>query len=129
MTKKIRDFINSVFANTQIRDMTGGRIFEFTTPQGTHEYPFIFWFYISDKAMTTDLQGAGQAWQAEIQITCFSQTPQGADELAHVVYDAFTKAPRTDGILHCYSTQVIPLYIDTDEATQYALRIFINYQL
>lgn len=129
MTNKVRGFINSVFANAQIQERTGGRIFEFSTPQGTHEYPFIFWYYIADKAMTTDLQGAGQAWQAEIQITCFSQTPQSADELARVVYDTFMKAPLTDGILHCYSTQVIPLYIDTDEATQYALRIFINYQL
>lgn len=129
MTQAATDFIAQTFALSRaLQAATQGRIFAFESRQGTHTYPFILWSIVSDRAMTTDLQGAGQPWQAELQVNCYAQSVRAAENLARMVYDAFTTAPRTKDILHVYSTQVIPLYVDEDESIEYALRIFINYQ-
>lgn len=128
--KKLADFVASVLAlDERIQAATRGRVYPFTTKQGTHEYPMIFWHIVTDKTIEDYLYGIGQAWKSEAQIDVFTKDVSASANLAQVVCDAFNSAVLTDGILSSYSNEVVPSYADEDETIHYAVRVFINHTL
>lgn len=128
--KKLADFVASVLASDErIQAATRGRVYPFTTKQGTHEYPIIFWHIVTDKTIDDYLYGIGQAWKSEAQIDVFTKDVSASANLAQVVCDAFNSAVLTDGILSSYSNEVVPSYADEDETIHYAVRVFINHTL
>ena len=128
--KKLAGFVASVLASDErIQAATRGRVYPFTTKQGTHEYPIIFWHIVTDKTIDDDLYGIGQAWKSEVQIDVFTKDVSASANLAQVVCDAFNSAVLTDGILSSYSNEVVPSYADEDETIHYAVRVFINHTL
>lgn len=128
--KKLADFIASVLASDErIQAATQGRVYPFTTKQGTHEYPMIYWSIVTDKTIEDYLHGIGQAWKSEAQIDVFTKDVSASANLAQAVCDAFNSSVLTDGILSSYSNEVVPSYADEDETIHYAVRVFINHTI
>lgn len=128
--KKLADFIASVLANnSEIQQATQGRIYPFTTEQGTHSYPLILWHVVTDKTIDDYLHGIGQAWKAEAQIDVFTRDVSASAKLAQTVCEAFNSAVLTEGILSSYSNETIPSYANEDETIHYAVRVFINHTI
>lgn len=126
----LTDFINATLAGSaQIQAATQGRVFRFTTAQGTHTYPMIWWRIITDSSLGDTLCDVGQAWKAEVQVDVFTKDVSASARLAAIVRDAFNNAVLPEGILDSYSNEVVPAYADEDETIQYAVRVFINHKI
>lgn len=127
---KLIDFIKSVLANNaEIQSYTAGRIFEFSTAQGTHAYPMILWSIISDKTLADYIDAIGEAWKAEVQIDIFTRSVEASAALGNIVLNAFNSAELTEGILSSYTNEYIPSYTDEDETYRYIIRVYINHTL
>lgn len=127
---QVEAFIESVLASSaEIQKTTGGRVFAFTTAQGTHKYPLIWWQTITSEPLAEDLKTVGEAWQDEVQIDVFAGSVAAASKLADTVRKAFNNATLTGGILSSRSNQVIPSYCDEDETIHYAVRVFVNHKI
>lgn len=121
-------FIASTLANNAaVRAAVGDRLYAFTTEQGDHTYPLIWWQIITTQAMALELCGVGQAWQSEVQVDVFARSVEAAASLAETVRDAFNAAQKTEGILSSYSNQVVPSYAEEDDTIHYAVRVVINH--
>lgn len=128
MNKLINFIKKTLNANADIVRATGGRIYAFTTAQGDHTYPLIWWQIITTQVMALELGGVGQAWQSEVQIDVFTRSVEASARLAQTVMNAFNSAVKTDGILSSYSDQVVPAYADEDETIHYAVRVMVNHK-
>ena len=127
---QVEEFIESVLReNAEIRISTGNRIFGFTTPQGTHQYPFIWWQPITSEPISQDLKSVGEAWRDEVQIDVFAGSIDGASRLANTVRKAFNNAPLSAPILSCDAAEIVPSYCDEDESIHYAVRVFVNHKI
>ena len=121
-------FIASTLANNAaVRAAVGDRLYAFTTEQGDHTYPLIWWQIITTQAMALELCGVGQAWQSEVQVDVFARSVEAAASLAETVRDAFNAAQKTEGILSSYSNQVVPSYAEEDDTIHYAVRVVVNH--
>lgn len=121
-------FIASTLANNAVvRAAVGDRLYAFTTEQGDHTYPLIWWQIITTQAMSLELCGVGQAWQSEVQVDVFARSVDAAASLAETVRDAFNAAQKTEGILSSYSNQVVPSYAEEDDTIHYAVRVVVNH--
>lgn len=121
-------FIESTLANNAaVRAAVGDRLYAFTTEQGEHTYPLIWWQIITTQAMALELCGVGQAWQSEVQVDVFARSVEAAASLAETVRDAFNAAQKTEGILSSYSNQVVPSYAEEDDTIHYAVRVVVNH--
>lgn len=121
-------FIASTLANNAVvRAAVGDRLYAFTTEQGDHTYPLIWWQIITTQAMALELCGVGQAWQSEVQVDVFARSVDAAASLAETVRDAFNAAQKTEGILSSYSNQVVPSYAEEDDTIHYAVRVVVNH--
>lgn len=121
-------FIASTLANNAaVRAAVGDRLYAFTTEQGDHTYPLIWWQIITTQAMALELCGVGQAWQSEVQVDVFARSVDAAARLAETVRDAFNAAQKTEGILSSYSNQVVPSYAEEDDTIHYAVRVVVNH--
>ena len=126
----VEDFIESVLAqNAAIQQATGGRMFAFTTEQGTHTYPFIWWQTITSEPIAKDLKTVGEAWRDEVQVDVFAGSVSAASKLADTVRQAFNNATLPDGILSSEADQITPSYCDEDESIHYAVRVFVNHKI
>lgn len=127
---KLIDFIKNVLANNaEIQSYTAGRIFEFSTAQGTHTYPMILWSIISDKTLADYIDAIGEAWKAEVQIDIFTKSVEASAALGNIVLNAFNSAELTEGILSSYTNEYMPSYTDEDETYRYIVRVYINHTL
>lgn len=127
---QVEKFIESVLReNAEIRVATSGRIFAFTTAQGTHQYPFIWWQPITSEPIAEDLKSVGEAWRDEVQVDIFAGSVSAASRLANTVRKAFNNAALSAPILSCESNEVVPSYCDEDETIHYAVRVFVNHKI
>lgn len=127
MTKLLAFIASTLANNAAVRAAVGDRLYAFTTEQGDHTYPLIWWQIITTQAMSLELCGVGQAWQSEVQVDVFARSVEAAASLAETVRDAFNAAQKTEGILSCYSNQVVPAYAEEDETIHYAVRVVVNH--
>lgn len=125
---KLLAFIQSTLSeNSAIRAAVGDRLYPFTTEQGDHTYPLIWWQIVATQNMAMELCGVGQAWQSEVQVDVFARSIEAAARLAETVRDTFNNVQKPDGILSSYSAQVVPAYADEDETIHYAVRVMVNH--
>ena len=127
MTKLLAFVASTLANNAAVRAAVGDRLYAFTTEQGDHTYPLIWWQIITTQAMSLELCGVGQAWQSEVQVDVFARSVDAAASLAETVRDAFNAAQKTDGILSSYSNQIVPSYAEEDETIHYAVRVVVNH--
>lgn len=127
MTKLLAFIASTLANNAAVRAAVGDRLYAFTTEQGDHTYPLIWWQIITTQAMALELCGVGQAWQSEVQVDVFARSVDAAASLAETVRDAFNNAQKTAGILSSYSNQIVPAYADEDETIHYAVRVVVNH--
>ena len=127
---QVEDFIESVLAqDAAIQQATGGRVFAFTTTQGTHTYPFIWWQTITSEPIAEDLKTVGEAWRDEVQVDVFAGSVAAASKLADIVRQAFNNAALPDTTLSIEANQIPPSYCDEDESIHYAVRVFVNHKI
>ena len=127
---QVEEFIESVLReNAEIRVATNGRIFAFTTAQGTHKYPFIWWQPITSEPIAQDLKSVGEAWRDEVQVDVFAGSVKAASRLADLVRKVFNNAPLSAPILSCDAAEIVPSYCDEDESIHYAVRVFVNHKI
>lgn len=127
MTKLLAFVASTLANNAAVRAAVGDRLYAFTTEQGDHTYPLIWWQIITTQAMALELCGVGQAWQSEVQVDVFARSVEAAASLAETVRDAFNAAQKTEGILSSYSNQVVPSYAEEDDTIHYAVRVVVNH--
>lgn len=128
--RSVEQFITAVLSGSQsIQAATRGRVYAFTTAQGVHTYPLIWWHLITAEPTAQDLCSVGEAWQTEAQIDVFCKSVSAAARLAEMVFAAFNTAQLTANILDSRAVEIVPSYANEDATIHYAVRVLINHQL
>lgn len=127
----ISEFINQTLRNNvEIQKATNGRIYEFETEQGVHDYPIIFWKIISDNPISEDLFSTGEAWKCEVQVSVFARSSAISLRLADVVRGLFNRSKTYDEeILSSRANQVMPSFDSADSVIHSIVRVFINHKI
>ena len=117
--RSVEQFVASVLAGSrEIQEATNGRVYAFTTTQGVHTYPLIWWRLISSNPTAQDLRSVGEAWQTEAQIDVFCKSVSAAAKLAEIVFAAFNTAQLTANILDARAVSIVPAYANEDASNK-----------